>query len=72
MRTGARDLRDRLEKRVDFGFNMHNENTIPKWEGEDYFVMVCTDIGYFEKRDALRLLVIDWIAANRPDQIKNM
>jgi hypothetical protein len=36
MRTGARILADEVELQVDFGFNTHNESTIPPWNADDY------------------------------------
>lgn len=67
-RTGARILADKVEAVVDFPFITHNENIIPKWNGEDYFVMVRSDFPYFHYRESLRALAIDWIAAGCPNQ----
>jgi hypothetical protein len=72
LRTGARILEGQVEALVDFTFITHNENTIPKWNGEDYFVMVRSDFPYFHYRESLRALAIDWIAAGCPDQIRHI
>lgn len=72
MRTGARELGDRLKALVDFDFQTHNENTILKWEGDDYFVMFQSDFDYFDKREKLRELAAKWVADGRPDQVKHI
>jgi hypothetical protein len=71
-RAGARILEGQVEALVDFPFNTHNENTIPEWNGEDYFVMVRSDLPYFHYRESLRTLAIDWIAAGCPNQIRHI
>ena len=70
--TGARILADQVEALVDFPFITHNENTVPKWNGEDYFVMVRSDTAYANHRETLRALAIYWIAAGCPDQIRSI
>lgn len=70
--TGARILAGQVEALVDFPFITHNENTIPKWNGEDYFVMVRSDFPYSRYRASLRTLAIDWIAAGCPDQTRRI
>lgn len=72
MTTGAQQLAGEVEALVDFDFIMHNENTIPKWKGADYFVMVPSSIGYPAKREALRALAAAWVAAGCPDQVKRI
>lgn len=72
LRTGARILASQVEALVDFPFITHNENTIPQWNGEDYFVMVHSDFHYSHYRESLRALAIDWIAAGCPDQIRHI
>lgn len=72
LRTGARILAGQVEALVDFPFTTHNENTIPKWNGEDYFVMVRSDFPYLHYRENLRALAIDWFAAGCPDQVRRI
>jgi hypothetical protein len=70
--SGARDLADQVEALVDFGFNTHNENTIPKWNGADYFVMVRSSFGYLALREKLRAIAVEWVDAGCPNQAKRI
>lgn len=70
--SGARDLAGQVEALVKFDFNTHNENTTPKWEGADYFVMVRSSFSYHKKREKLRALAVEWVAAGCPDQVKHI
>lgn len=70
--SGARGLANQVEALVDFGFNTHNENTIPKWEGVDYFVMVRSSFDYLAKREKLRAIAVGWVNAGRPNQVKHI
>jgi len=72
MTSGARALANRVEALVDFDFSMHNENTIPKWKGADYFVMVRTSFRYLASREKLRSLAADWVDAGCPTQVKHV
>lgn len=71
-RTGGRILADRVQALVDFNVNLHNENTIPKWNGEDYFVMVKDSFDYSIVREKLRAIAVDWTATEYPDQVRNI
>lgn len=72
MTSGAKDLSDQVEALVNFDFNTHNENTIPKWEGDDYFVMVRSSFGYSAKREKLRAIAAQWANAGCPNQVKQI
>lgn len=70
--TGARYLDEQVQALVDFDFNTHNENTIPKWGGPDYFVMARSSFGYHATREKLRKIAVEWDQAGCPDQIKRI
>lgn len=70
--SGARDLAKQVEAIVDFDFHMHNENTILKWEGADYFVMVRSGFCYISKREKLRAIAVVWVDEGDPDQIAHI
>lgn len=70
LRTGGRILAGRVQALVDFDVNLHHENTIPKWNGEDYFVIVKVSFGYSIVREKLRAIAVDWAAAEYPDQVR--
>lgn len=72
MTTGARELANRVEALVSFDFNMHNENTIPKWKGADYFVMVRSTFAYHASRENLRAIAVDWVDAGCPNQVRHI
>lgn len=72
MTSGAKVLSDQVEALVDFDFNMHNENTVPKWEGADYFVIVRSSFGYSANREKLRVLAAKWADAGCPNQVKQI
>jgi len=72
MTSGARDLSDQVEALVNFDFNTHNENTIPKWEGADYFVMVRSCFDYGAEREKLRAIAAQWADAGCPNQVKQI
>lgn len=78
--SGARMVVDEVEALIDFDIQMHQENTSPKWTGEDYeeyFVMHRIDIERDDLYDAsnkekLRVMVVDWINNNCPDQSRRI
>ncbi len=70
--SGAQGFADQVTALVDFAFNVHNENTIPKWEGPDYFVMVRSDFDYQAKRETLRAIAAKWVDAGCLDQVKHI
>jgi hypothetical protein len=71
-RTGARELRERVECLAENVVSMHNENIGANWSSDDYFVVVRRDFSYFEVREALRELAGNWIAAGCLDQVKHL
>lgn len=72
MTTSAADLQSHVAALINFGFNMHNENTIPKWDGEDYFVMLPQTIDNQTIRDKLRPIAMQWCNSGSPKQIKHI
>ncbi|MFC4930748.1 hypothetical protein ACFPAH_08885 [Massilia sp. GCM10023247] len=70
--TGARALAAQVAALVAFDFNMHNGNTIPKWEGADYFVMARRSFGYPANREKLRAIAAEWVNAGCPGQVKRI
>ncbi|WP_316374623.1 hypothetical protein [Burkholderia anthina] len=71
-RTGGRLLADQVQALVDFNVNLHHENTVPKWNGEDYFVMVKDSFDYSSVREKLRVIAVAWTAAEYPDQVRHL
>lgn len=70
--SGAEILADEVRALVDFGLHLHNENTIPRWEADDYFVMVRSGFGYGVKREQLRALALEWFRQDCPNQVKHI
>lgn len=70
--SGGRILADQVQELVNFSVNLHHENTIPKWNGEDYFVMTRASLGYHDMRKNLRALAVDWVASGYPNQVKHI
>lgn len=72
-RVGAQRLGDQVKALVDFAFNTHNENTMLKWSGLDFYLMVRSNFGYDEvKREKLRWIAMAWIRAGWPDQVRGI
>lgn len=71
--AGARALNDQIEALAGETIMMHHENTIPKWEGEPYFVFVPKGSDeYHDRRDKLRELAIDWFDRKNPTEVKSI
>lgn len=70
--SGARNLADQVEALVNFDFNTHNENTIPPWNSDDYFVMARSSFEYAAKREKLRAIALQWTNAGCPNQVKHI
>ena len=72
MTSGAGDLLDHVQQLVAFDINMHHENAILKWEGEDYFVMIPTSFDYPSIREKLRATAAAWFETKCPNQVKRV
>lgn len=68
--SGSGNLGRQVEGLVTFTVISLNENTIPKWSGEDYFVMFKEDFDYAAISERLRAIALTWVAAGSPDQRK--
>ena len=70
--SGAKNLADQVKALVGFGFTTHNENTVLPWNSDDYFVMVRSGFNYFEKREKLRAIALQWVNAGCPDKVEHI
>ncbi|WP_194714657.1 hypothetical protein [Noviherbaspirillum soli] len=70
--SGARELAEKVAKDLDFDINVHHENTILKWHGADYFVMVRSSFDYPAIQEELRAAAAEWVGAGCPDQVKRI
>jgi hypothetical protein len=71
--TAVRTLGDQVRALVQYDIQTHHENTIPKWNGDEYFVMHRSSFTLdAELRDKLRMLAAAWVDKGYPDQSKRI
>lgn len=68
----ARLLGAQVQALVEYPIYTHHENTIPKWNGEEYFVMHRSDLEFTKLREDLRALAVAWFNVGCPDQSKRI
>ena len=66
------ELYGKVKKLVRFGFNLHHENVILPWNGDDYFVMVRTSYQYSVQRAKLRAITAIWFNEGGLNEMKEI